>query len=104
MDKKTFTIGVLSLSAVVLLAANLVHLPTADAALVIKDNEYTAVTARVARGGEALYILDNKTGMMVALNYDTGKKGIVPIGQPRNITEAFNHGGAGGNNPGRGNR
>ena len=46
MDKKTFIIGVLSLSAVVLFAANLLQPRTANAGLVVKDNDYTAVTAR----------------------------------------------------------
>ena len=89
MDSKVFTIGVLSLSAVVLLAANLLQPPIAQAAFVSKDNDYTAVTARVSKGGEALFITDNRTGMVAALMYDTGKKTVVPLGPPRMITDAF---------------
>ena len=88
LDKKTFTIGVLSLSAVILTAANLLQPQVADAAFVVKDNDYTAVTARVNKGGEALYILDNRTGNMVALTFEPGK-GIVPLGQPRPLMDAF---------------
>ena len=110
MDKKHFTIGVLSLSAVMLLAANLIQPRIAEAAFVVKDNDYTAVTARTNKGGEALYILDNRTGMMVVMTYDVNRKAVVPVTPPRAIMEAFgggagNGGGAGGaggagNNPG----
>ena len=88
LDKKTFTIGVLSLSAVVLTAANLLQPRVADAAFVVKDQDYTAVTARINKGGEALYILDNKTGNIVALNFEPGK-GIVPLGTPKPLMDAF---------------
>lgn len=99
MDKKTFTIGVLSLSAVMLLAANLIQPRTADAAFVVRDNDYTAVTARVSKGGEGLYILDNRTGMMSVLTYDAAKKGIIPLAKTTPLTDAFAGkagGGAGG--------
>ncbi len=72
MDKKHFTIGVLSLSAVVLLAANLIQPRLAEAGLVVKDNDYTAVTARTNKGGEALYLLDNRTGTVVVLVWQPG--------------------------------
>jgi hypothetical protein len=89
MDKKTFTIGVLSLSAVVMTAANLIQPRVADASFVVKDNDYTAVTARISKGGEALYVLDNRTGMMVALTYDPNTRKVLPMGKPRSLTEAF---------------
>ena len=102
MDKKTFTIGVLSLSALVLLVANLIQPRVAEAGLVVKDNEYTAVTARVARGGEALYILDNRSGLMAVVAYDISRKGIVPLAPPTPLTNAFNPvGGRGPAKPGR---
>ena len=89
LDKKTFIIGVLSLSAVILTAANLLQPRVAEAAFVVKDNDYTAVTARINAGGEALYILDNRTGMVRALRFDPGRKTVTPLGSPRSITEAF---------------
>jgi hypothetical protein len=88
LDKKTFVIGVLSLSAVVLTAANLLQPRVAEASFVVKDNDYTAVTARVNKGGEALYILDNRTGNMAVLNFEPGK-GIVQIGTPKPVMDAF---------------
>lgn len=89
MDKKLFIIGVLSLSAVVLFAANLLQPRTANAALVVKDNDYTAVTARTAKGGEALYILDNRTGAMIVMSYDPARRAVIPLGQPRFVMDAF---------------
>jgi hypothetical protein len=92
MDKKTFTIGVLSLSAVIMTAANLIQPRVADASFVVKDNDYTAVTARISKGGEALYVLDNRTGMMVALTYDPNTRKVLPMGKPRSLTDAFRTG------------
>jgi hypothetical protein len=48
MNKKTFTIGVLSITAAVLLAANLITPHKAMADFAVKDRVYTAVTAHIA--------------------------------------------------------
>ncbi len=93
MDKKHFTIGVLSLSAVVLLAANLIQPRLAEAALVVKDNDYTAVTARTNKGGEALYLLDNRTGAVVVLSFDVNRKTVTTVGGPKPLMDAFGGGG-----------
>lgn len=89
MDKKLFIIGLLSLSAVILFAANLLQPTQAHGGLVVKDNDYTAVTARTNRGAEALYILDNKTGMMVVMSYEPSRKAVVPLTPPRAVMDAF---------------
>jgi hypothetical protein len=79
LDKKTFAIGILSLSAVALLVANLIHVPPAKASMAIKDRDYQAVTARVNRGGEALYLTDNRTGLMAVFVYDPSKRSVIPL-------------------------
>ena len=79
LDKKTFAIGILSLSAVALLVANLIHVPPAKAAMAIKDRDYQAVTAHVSKGGEALYLTDNRTGKMAVFVYDPNRRAVVPI-------------------------
>jgi hypothetical protein len=89
MDKRTFLIGVLSLSAVILLAANLIQPRIAEASFVVKDNEYTAVTARISKGGEALYLLDNRSGRMAVLHYDNNKRAVLPLTQGTDLTLAF---------------
>lgn len=93
LDKKTFVIGVLSLSAVVLLAANLYMPRPAHAALVVKDRDYQAVTARIVKGGDALYLTDNRQGLVAVLAYDPNKKQVVPLALMP-IANAFNAGGA----------
>lgn len=102
LDKKTFAIGILSLSAVALLVANLIHVPPAKAAMAIKDRDYQAVTARVNRGGEALYLTDNRTGLMAVFVYDPSKRAVIPLAvEP--VSKAFGGGAApapgGGRNP-----
>lgn len=67
MDKKTYAIGVLSIIAAVLLAANLMPVPVAEATTVIKDRDYTLATTRGQRGGEALYVIDNRTGQIATI-------------------------------------
>lgn len=102
LDKKTFIIGVLSLSAVILFVANLIQPPRAEAQMSIKDRDYQAVTARVIKGGEALYLTDNRTGKMAVFVYDPGKRAVIPVAAG-SIANAF--GGAGpAANPRRGAR
>ena len=75
MDKKTFTIGILSLTAVLLFVANLVIPPREAAAnFVVKDRYYQAATAAITANDEALYILDTRSGLMACFSYNPGKK------------------------------
>ncbi|MGC4033014.1 MAG: hypothetical protein QM754_15015 [Tepidisphaeraceae bacterium] len=73
MDKKTFTVGVLSIIAAVLLAANLISVPQVQAATAIKDRDYTLATTRGQRGGESLYVIDNRTGQIASLTIANGQ-------------------------------
>jgi hypothetical protein len=79
IDKKTFAIGVLSLTAVILFVANVMQPPQAQAQTSIKGSEYQAVTARVSKGGEALYLTQNFSGKMAVFGYDPNKRAVVPI-------------------------
>lgn len=89
MDKKTFSIGILCLSAVILFVANILQPRFAEAGFVVKDNEYTAVTARIANGGEALYLVDNRSGKMTVLNYNPNKRAVEPLTPGTDLTRAF---------------
>jgi hypothetical protein len=104
LDKKTFAIGMLALSAVALLVANLIHVPPAKAAMAIKDRDYQAVTARINKGGEALYLTDNRTGLMAVFFYDPSKRAVIPLAvEP--VSKAFAGGAApapGAGRPARG--
>jgi len=100
LDKKTFTIGVLCLSAVILFVANLIQPPRAEAQMSIKDRDYQAVTARVIKGGEALYLTDNRTGKMAVFVYDPNKRAVVPVASG-SVGDIFGGGGAPAGNPPR---
>jgi hypothetical protein len=71
LDKKTFVIAVLSLSAVILLVANLLAPRYAAASYsTIKDNDFQMQVATAPQGGDAVYITDNRSGAMAVLSYD----------------------------------
>ena len=71
LDKKTFLIGVLSLSAMILLAANILAPHFAAASYnTIKDNDYQIQAAPSPMGGDALYITDNRSGAMAVFVFN----------------------------------
>ncbi|MCS7032362.1 MAG: hypothetical protein NZ561_00020 [Phycisphaerae bacterium] len=81
MDRKSLTIGVLTITATILLVANLIPLPApAVASQVLKDRDYSVVTARLPSGGDGLYILDNRTGKIAIFNWDNAQRRIRPQG------------------------
>jgi hypothetical protein len=88
MDKKTFAIGTLSITGLLLLLINLVPLPSPAMADVIKDRDYQAVTASMAKGGDALYVIDNRTGKIGVFAYDNSRKGIATL-DVQDVTAAF---------------
>lgn len=70
MDKKTYTIGILSLSAVILFVANLIMPPRAAANFAVKDRDYQMISAAIQPGDEGVYVLDNRTGNMALFVYN----------------------------------
>jgi hypothetical protein len=89
MNKETFGIGILSLTAVVLFVANFFATPPAALGLTsIKDRDYQLATAPTQAGGEALYILDNRTGNLSIFTYDVVAKRMA-LRATRPIAEVF---------------
>lgn len=80
MDKKTYSIGILSLTAVVLLVANFLGTPRAQATqgVVYPGRDYQVVSAPEQAGGDALYVLNNRTGMLAVFTYDASTRRMVP--------------------------
>ena len=80
MDNKTFSIGILSLTAVVLVVANLftgrLAPRSAEALEVVNDRDYRLVTADAPGGSEALYVIENLSGIVAVLMYDQSKKSL----------------------------
>lgn len=97
MDKKTFTIGVLSLTAVLLFCAILIMPPRASANFAIKDRDYQAVTATITANDEALYVVDNRSGMMACFSYSPAQRALVLKGR-KSVADAFAMAGNGGGN------
>lgn len=87
MDKKTFGIGVLAITAALLLVAWL--LPTrSDAAFAVKDRDYQLITAANQQGGDTIYVVDNRTGLMAVFTYDNRARVLRPR-QVRPVADAF---------------
>lgn len=64
MDSKTYGIGILTLTAVALLIANLFAPRPATAIESVANDDMQAVTARYQQGGDALYLLDQGSGRL----------------------------------------
>ena len=83
LDKKTFWIGILTLSAAVLLAAHALQptslLPTAHARESVENNEYAMVTAEAPNGGEVLYVLNKRSGGLGLFTWDPQTRKPLPL-------------------------
>jgi len=88
MNSKTYGIGILSVTAVVLLIAQFIPLRPAVASEAIKDRDYSIVTARTNAGGDALYVTDSRTGLIAAFLWDPGRREVV-VKDVRPVNDAF---------------
>jgi hypothetical protein len=75
-DRQTAAIIVLSLSAVLLALVLVLTPPVAVAEATIRDRDYSVVTAAATTGGDALYIADNRSGMMAVFTFDKQTRSI----------------------------
>jgi hypothetical protein len=88
MDKKTFGIGILSITAVLLLVACLMPAKPAEGAFAVKDRDYQLVTSPNQAGGDTVYVVDNRTGLMAVFVYDIRGRVMRPK-QVRAVADAF---------------
>ena len=88
IDKKSFAAGVLTVTAAVLFVAHLTLTEPATANVAVKDRDYTAVTGRTTKGGEALYLTDNRTGLLGVFVFDPGKRAITAVAV-KPVADAF---------------
>ncbi len=77
-DKKIFAIGILSLTAALLLAGNYFAPSRAIATTSIKDRDFSMTTAKSATGGDSIYVLDNRSGRVAVYSYDPSTRVIRP--------------------------
>jgi hypothetical protein len=87
IDRKSLAIAFLSFTAALLIAANFCWTPRARAETV-KGDQYIAVTGRIARGGDGLY-LTNRDGVMAVFVYNPNKKEVEPRAI-KSVVDAFN--------------
>jgi len=76
-DRKNLIIGSLAAIALMLGLGHLQLNQPAEAAVVAVGRDYQLVTALIARGGDGLYILDNRTGLVALFTWDNGAKRVV---------------------------
>lgn len=89
MNQKTFTIGVLSVTALILSIAQFLPVQPAMAQNTIRDRNYSLVTARASNGGDVVYVIRNNTGQIASFVWDTSKRALV-VSSIRNMTDVFN--------------
>jgi len=81
MKTKNSAIWLLSISAALLLGLNLLtgtrSANVARAADSVSDQDFSMVTARTPQGGDALYIMEKRSGIMVVLTWDPSAKKMV---------------------------
>lgn len=89
MDSKSYAIGILFLTAVVLFVGQFMPVQPAIAAEAIRERDYSVVTTRSTAGGDSLYVADNRTGVVAVFTWDAGRRGVM-IRDARLISDAFN--------------
>lgn len=89
MDTKNLSIATLFITAVILLAANLMVVqPSAVASAALKDRDYALVSGRSAQGGDSIYVIDNRSGAIALFAWDPSRRALV-VKDVRPIAEAF---------------
>ena len=78
MDKKTFGIGILSITGALLFIACLLPTKQADAAFAVKDRDYQLITVPGIGGGDTVYVVDNRTGLMAVRYFDNRARVLRP--------------------------
>jgi hypothetical protein len=87
MDKKTYAIGILFVTAVILLVANSFTVRRAEA-YSIKDRDYQLVTTPDTVGGDSLYVSDTRSGLVAIFGWDGAARKIV-LKDRKNLADMF---------------
>lgn len=78
MNNRNLAILLLFVSAMALLVLNILHQPPAVAQQAITGRDYSIVTAPISTGGDALYILDNRSQRLGVFTYDPTTRQVRP--------------------------
>ena len=75
MDRKTFSIGTLSLTAVILFVACLFPAKPASGLFAVKDLRGTQlITVASQQGGDILYVIDPQSAKILVLGYNNNTR------------------------------
>jgi hypothetical protein len=88
MDRKTFAIGVLTVTAVLLFIAQFMPVRPAFAGDSVGDRDYQLTAARSVKGGEALYVFQRRSGMAAVFSWDASDRR-VKLRAVRSINDAI---------------
>jgi hypothetical protein len=89
MDRKSYAIGVLTVTAVVLFIAQFLPVRPAMAADSVRDRDWQVVTARSTKGDESLYVTDGKTGTVAVFTWEPSERRI-KLRSTRSVSDAVN--------------
>lgn len=93
IDKKTFWIGIMTVVAAVLLGVHALQpaavMPSAHARETVDSRDYAMATAEAANGGELLYILDKRSGLLALVAWDNQTRRPVAV-DVQAVPAAFN--------------
>jgi hypothetical protein len=97
MDSKTYAIGILTLTGVALLIANIFAPRQAIAIEAVSNDQMQAVTCRQQSGGDALYLLDHNSGKLAVftLKANAGMKLMTVVDIETAFRDAGMQGGGG---------
>ena len=88
MDRKSFSIAILTLTAVLLFVACLMPVKSAKADFAVKDlSRYQLVTVTSQQGGNIIYVFD-PSGAIAVLGFDPLTKTLRPVAVGK-IDDAF---------------
>jgi len=88
IDRKVLAIGILCVTAALALSALLWSPRPASADFAVKDRDYQIVTTPSSTGSDAVYVVDNKTGLVVVFLWDNARRALVPA-TAEDLTKAF---------------
>jgi hypothetical protein len=94
MDKKTYAIGILTITAVVLLVGNLLPQQTVSGGFAVAGDDYQMIVARGPTGSDTLYVV-NRDGKMALFTWDANGK-TLKLQAWRLVADMFGGGGKGG--------
>jgi hypothetical protein len=76
-DRKSFVIGILTLTAAILTVGHLQLATPANANVSVMDEDFQLVTARTNRGDDGVYILHKRKNLVALFTWDASKRMIV---------------------------